>query len=134
MVDVASEPIRVVVVDDNPAIVARATAVLTPTCAVVGTAHDGPRALETVMTLRPDVVVLDVSMPGMNGFDVAAGLVQAGSGAAIVFLSVHVEKEFVKAAHVVGAAGYVVKSWLGSDLPAAVRAASAGERFVSPVR
>jgi DNA-binding NarL/FixJ family response regulator len=51
-----------------------------------------------------------------------------------VFLSVHGEKEFVKAADLVGAAGYVIKSWLGSDLPAAVRAASAGERFVSPVR
>ena len=130
----SSEPIRVVVVDDNPAIVAHATAALTPICAVVGTANDGPCAIETVMTLRPDVVVLDISMPGMNGFDVAAGLAEAGSGAAIVFLSVHVEKEFVKAAHLVGAAGYVVKSWIGSDLPTAVSAASAGERFVSPVR
>jgi len=130
----SSEPIRVVVVDDNPAIVARATAALTPSCAVVGTAHDGRGALETVMTLRPDVVVLDISMPGMNGFDVAADLAKAGSGAAIVFLSVHIEKEFVKAAHVVGAAGYVDKSWIGSDLQTAVRAASAGERFVSPVR
>ena len=130
----SSEPIRVVIVDDNPAIVAHATAALRPICAIVGTAHDGPGALEMITTLRPDVVVLDISMPGMNGFDVAAGLAQAGSGAAIVFLSVHVEQEFVKAAHLVGAAGYVVKSWIGSDLQTAVRAASAGERFVSPVR
>jgi DNA-binding NarL/FixJ family response regulator len=86
------------------------------------------------MTLHPDVVVLDISMPGMNGFDVAAGLGRAGSRAAIVFLSVYGEKEFVKAANLVGAAGYVLKPWLGADLPTAVLAASAGERFVSPVR
>jgi len=127
-----AEPVRVVVVDDNQAMLARATAVLTPTCAVVGTASDGPSALKIVMALQPDVIVLDISMPGMNGFEVAASLREAGWRAAIVFLSVHSEKEFVDAAHSVGGVGYVVKHCLGSDLPKAVHAASAGKRFVSP--
>ena len=130
----ASERVRVVVVDDYRAMLARATAVLTPTCAVVGTAHDGPSALKIVMELQPNVVVLDISMPGMNGFEVAAKLREAGSSAAIVFLSVHGEKEFVDAAYAVGGVGYVVKDHLGSDLPEAVRAASIGERFVSLAR
>ena len=121
-------------VDDNRAMLARITAVLTPTCTVVGTAHDGPSALNVVMSLLPDVVVLDISMPGMTGFEVATRLRDAGSRAAIVFLTVHDEQEFVEAAHEAGGLGYVVKPRLGSDLPKAVRAASAGRRFVSPVR
>lgn len=125
---------RVIVVDDNEAMLARITAILTPTCSVVGTARDGASALKMVMTLQPDVVVMDISMPGMNGFEVAASLREAGSRVAIVFLTVHGEKEFVEAARSVGGIGYVVKSCLGSDLPAAVRAASLGNPFVSPVR
>jgi DNA-binding NarL/FixJ family response regulator len=127
----ASDPIRVVIVDDYLAMLARATAVLTPTCTVVGTAQDGASALEAILALQPDVAVLDISMPGMSGFEVAANLRAAGSSVAIVFLSVHGEKEFIEAAHFVGAVGYVVKQCLGSDLPKAVHAASAGERFVS---
>jgi DNA-binding NarL/FixJ family response regulator len=129
-----SEQVRVVVVDDNREMLARATAVLTPTCAVVGTASDGPSALKTVLTLHPDVVVLDISMPGMTGFEVAASLRDAGSHAAIVFLTVHDESEFVEAAQSAGGIGYVVKPSLGSDLPTAVRAASVGDRFVSALR
>ena len=80
---------RVLLVDDNQAILSRARAVLASACVVVGQAHDGETALSAAASLRPDVIVLDISMPGMSGFEVAAGLRKAGSTAAIVFLTVH---------------------------------------------
>jgi DNA-binding NarL/FixJ family response regulator len=126
-----AELIRVVVVDDNHAMLARATSALNSTCHVVGTAHDGPSALKIILALQPDVAVLDISMPGMSGLEVAASLRRAGSSAAIVFLSIHSEKEFIDAARAVGGIGYVFKTCLASDLSKAVLAASAHEQFVS---
>ena len=67
----SSEPARVLLVDDNEAMLARAAAVLTPGCLVVGAAKDGQAALEAARTLQPDVIVLDISMPGMTGLEVA---------------------------------------------------------------
>ena len=84
-----SERTRVLLVDDNVAMLDRATAVLSPSCAIVGVVKDGPAALEAVYTLKPDVIVLDISMPGMSGLDVAQSLKATGSTAAVVFLTVH---------------------------------------------
>jgi DNA-binding NarL/FixJ family response regulator len=131
---ISSEPARVLLVDDNEAMLARARAVLTPGCVVVGAAKNGPAALEAARTLRPDVIVLDISMPGMTGLEVAFCLRKAGSTAALVFLTVHGEEEFVVAAREVGGMGYVVKPRLASDLLLAVREAQAGRPFVSPIR
>jgi CheY-like chemotaxis protein len=120
-----SEPLRVLLVDDNEDMLARAAAVLRPGCAVVGTVKDGPAALRASAALRPDVIVLDISMPGMTGFEVAARLAKAGSTAALVFLTVHDDDEFMQAAKAVGGLGYVVKPKLASDLLFAVRDARA---------
>jgi DNA-binding NarL/FixJ family response regulator len=84
--------------------------------------------------LHPDVIVLDISMPGMSGFDVALRLREARSTAAVVFLTVHDDEEFVLRARAVGGIGYVVKPRLGSDLIRAVRDARAGQPFVSKMR
>jgi DNA-binding NarL/FixJ family response regulator len=130
----SSEPTRVLLVDDNEAMLARAAAVLTPCCEIVGEAKDGPTAIEAAGVLKPDVIVLDISMPGMTGFEVASSLRRAGSPAALVFLTVHGEEAFVLAAKAVGGTGYVVKPRLVSDLLLAVREARAGRPFVSPQR
>jgi DNA-binding NarL/FixJ family response regulator len=129
----SSEAVRVLLVDDNKAILARVETVLSPSCVVVGSASDGPHALSAALELQPDVVVLDISMPGMNGFEVAARLRSAGSSAAVVFLSVHDEDELVTAAKESGGIGYVVKPRITSDLLIAVKEASAGRSFVSPL-
>jgi DNA-binding NarL/FixJ family response regulator len=131
---VSSEPARVLLVDDNEAMLARAAAILTPGCVIVGAVKDGPAALEAARTLRPDVIVLDISMPGMTGFDVATRLRQAGSTAALVFLTVHDEEEFILAARAADVIGYVVKPRLASDLMLAVCEARAGRPFVSAIR
>ena len=130
----SSELVRVLLVDDNEAMLARAAAVLAPGCVVVGAAKDGPAALRAAMSLQPHVIVLDISMHGMSGLDVATGLREASSTAALVFLTVHDEDEFVQAAKAAGGLGYVVKPRLASDLMHAVREARAGRPFVSPMR
>jgi DNA-binding NarL/FixJ family response regulator len=129
--DTSSEPTRVLLADDNDAMLARASTVLAPACAIVGAVKDGRAALDAAARLSPDVIVLDISMPGMSGLEVATALRKAGSKAAIVFLTVHDDEEFVLAARGAGAIGYVIKSRLGSDLLHAVREARAGRAFVS---
>ena len=131
---ILSELPRVLLVDDNEAMLARAVAVLTPGCVVVGAVRSGPAALAAAQTLLPDVIVLDISMPGMTGLEVAESLRHAGSKAAVVFLTIHEDEEFILAAQAVGGIGYVAKARLGSDLIVAVREASAGRPFVSSRR
>ena len=128
----SSEPVRVLLVDDNKAILARVATVLSPACVVVGSANDGPHAVSAALELQPDVIVLDVSMPGMNGFEVAARLRTAGSSAAVVFLTVHDEEELINAAKESGGMGFVVKPRISTDLLTAVKEASAGRPFISP--
>lgn len=113
---------------------ATARAALVPVCVIVGTATDGQSALTAADTLRPDVIVLDISMPGMDGFEVAARLKHAGSTAAVVFLTVHDDEEVMHAAAATGAIGYVLKRRLATDLTHAVVEARAGRRFVSDPR
>jgi DNA-binding NarL/FixJ family response regulator len=122
---------RVLLVDDSEAILARAAAALTEECEIVGAVTDGLSALAAAKSLQPDVVVLDISMPGISGFEVASRLSKAGVTAAIVFLTVQDGEEFVLTAKLSSAIGYVVKTRLVSDLPVAVREARAGRPFVS---
>jgi two-component system response regulator NreC len=125
--------VRVLLVDDNQAILARVETVLSPSCVVVGSATDGKTAVSAALELEPDVIVLDISMPGMSGFEVAARLRTEGSSAAVVFLTVHDEEELVSAARQSGGMGYVVKPRIGSDLLTAVKEAHAGRSFISPL-
>jgi DNA-binding NarL/FixJ family response regulator len=127
----SSDRPRVLLVDDNDAILERARAALAPACVIVGTANDGPSALRAAGVLHPDVIVLDISMPQMTGFEVAAELRHSGSTAAVVFLTVHADEDFVMAARNAGGIGYVVKLRLRSDLMRAVEEARAGREFVS---
>jgi CheY-like chemotaxis protein len=129
----SSDPVRVLLVDDNEAMLARAAAVLRARCVIVGSVKDGPSALEAAVTLRPDIIVLDISMPGMSGFEVASRLRATGSTARVVFLTVHNEEGLVLAARAAGGIGYVVKPRLACDLVLAVLEAQAGRPFASPL-
>jgi DNA-binding NarL/FixJ family response regulator len=124
----------VLLVDDNESVLAQAAATLSSACVVVGAVKNGKAALESVDQLHPDVIVLDISMPGMSGLEVAAHLRRAGSTIPIVFLTIHDDEELVRATQAAGGIGYVVKTLLPSDLVIAVNAACAGERYVSQLR
>jgi two-component system response regulator NreC len=125
--------VRVLLVDDNQAILARVETVLSSACVVVGTTTDGTTAVSAALELEPDVVVLDISLPGISGFEVAARLRTEGSSAAVVFLTVHDEEELVAAARQSGGMGFVVKPRISSDLLTAVKEAHAGRSFISPL-
>jgi len=124
---------KVLLVDDSEMTLSRAKSALSGRCLVVGVATNGHAALEAAAALRPDVVVLDISMPGMSGFELAKRLRAVGSTAQFVFLTVHEEDELIRAARSAGGIGYVVKTRLASDLELAVKEAWAGRPFQSPM-
>lgn len=100
---------------------------------VVGTFSTGALLLAEVASLNPDIILLDVSLGDMTGFYVAKRLKSIGSTAKIIFLSVHENPDFVRAAFDLGASGYVFKSQVSLDLIDAVETVSRGARFV-PLR
>ncbi len=119
--------------DDHEAMLGRVAKLLKGDCDVVGAVIDGRQALEAAMELKPDVLVLDISMPVMNGFETARSLQELGVKTRIVFLTVHDDPDYVREALETGALGYVIKSRIASDLVAAINEVHAGRSFVSPL-
>jgi len=124
--------VRVLLADDSPPMLQATRRILEPEFQIVGTVDDGQAVLEATESLKPDVLILDISMGMMNGLEAARLLTRIGSKAKIVFLTVHKDQEFVEEAFSAGAIGYVIKPRLGSDLLVAVREALVGHTFVSP--
>jgi DNA-binding NarL/FixJ family response regulator len=124
--------VRILLADDSPSMLQAARRILEPEFEVVGTVVDGQAVLEAAESLKPDVLILDISMGLMNGLEAARFLTRIGSTAKIVFLTVHKDPEFVEEAFSAGAVGYVIKPRLGTDLVVAVREALIGHTFVSP--
>ena len=124
--------IRVLLADDHEAMLERVAGLLKTECDVVGTATDGQQALEAARDLKPDVLVIDISMPVMNGIETAHHLKKAGVDVRIVFLTVHDDPDFAREALEAGALGYVIKPRIASDLVAAIKEAHAGRLFLSP--
>jgi two-component system NarL family response regulator len=103
-----------------------------PDVEVVGEVGDGRGALAQAADLKPDVVVLDIRLPDLNGIEVAARLRDAGNPARVVALSAFSDKRFVTAMLDSGASGYVTKSAAGNELVRAIRAVAAGDGYFSP--
>lgn len=99
---------------------------------VVGAVSNGQEMLDAESKIKPDVVILDISMPKMNGIEAATRLKQRASTAKVIFLTVHDEPVFLQAALAAGAAGYVIKIRLATDLLTAVKEVMAGRVFLSP--
>ncbi len=117
--------------DDHEAMRERAAKLLGTECDIVGTAADGRETIGGVTKLKPDVLVLDVTMHDLSGIEVSRRLKADGVGSSIVFLTVHEDPEFAKEALEIGALGYVIKPSMASDLMVAVKEAYAGRSFVS---
>lgn len=124
--------VRLLVAEDHVAMREKVVGTLEVEFSVVGIVGDGHAMLEAESRIRPDVVVLDISMPIINGLEAASRLTHRASKSRIVFLTVHEEPAFLEAALAAGAIGYVIKSRMATDLRLAVREAIAGRRFVSP--
>ena len=125
--------IRVLLVDDNLEFLDVAATLLEgQDCEIIGKAENGEQALRDTASLNPDVLVLDVSMPGVSGFEVARRLQKNKTRSAIVLLTFHEDLDYVRAAQALGVLGYVIKRRMATDLPIAVREAAAGRLFTSP--
>ena len=122
---------KILLADDHNLVVERVLSVLQRDFEVVGTASNGRELVDEAERLRPDVIVLDISMPVLTGIEAAHQLREAGSTVKLVFLTVHEEPAFVQACFAEGGLGYVKKSRLGTDLIPAIKEALSGHRFVS---
>ena len=125
------EPLlTVVVADDNAMILEKASTLLSKNFKVVAAVTDGKQALEASLRLDPDVAVLDITMPQLDGLQTTRELRRAGSRAKIVIMTMHNSDVHVAAALESGAQGYVLKTQLHSDLASAIDHAVAGRHFV----
>lgn len=128
-----AEPIRVLVVDDHPMVREGLRSMLSDEgIEVVGEAGCAAEALERCAALRPDVVLLDMQLPGQDGLHVLAELRRAQAGLAVLVVSMHDEPRFVRAAMYAGARGYVLKGIGRRELLSSVRAVFAGELVLDP--
>jgi DNA-binding NarL/FixJ family response regulator len=123
---------RLLIVDDQDEVRRTVAELLEDTFRIIGMAEDGERAIELASVLHPDVVVLDICMPVLNGIDAAERLRASGYPTKVVFLSMQDDPEFVSAALATGALGYVLKSSVGTELISAIWKAVEGRRFISP--
>lgn len=124
--------ITVFLVDDNEAMLSDLRAELSDEFKIVGTAENGEEAVRAVLRLDPDVLILDITIPGLNGIQVAARLSDARCRTKVLFLTIHEEPEYISAGVSAGAAGYVSKRRMASDLVRAIREVFAGRTFFSP--
>ena len=127
-IEVTARP-RVLLADDHIDFLKTVSRHLAAAFDIVAVAVDGREALDLARRLRPDVVVLDVSMPNLNGFQTLEQLRRDGLETRIVFLTMHSDDEFVAAAIKAGAHGYVLKSRIHLDLISAIDHALAGRLF-----
>lgn len=123
---------RVLLADDHSAFLEHTTALLKPQFDIVGTVEDGAALVSEALRLCPDVIVADITMPGLSGIDAAHRLRQLASSARIVFLTIHSEEQFVEACRAEGALGYVVKGHMNAHLIPAIQAALAGRSYICP--
>jgi DNA-binding NarL/FixJ family response regulator len=122
----------VLLADDHPAMLALTADALAGECLVVGRVGDGCELLAEAERLHPDVIVLDITMPRLDGIEAARQLRSSHHHARLVFLTVHEDADYARAALDAGGLGYVVKTRLASDLLPAIRAALANRSFISP--
>jgi len=127
--------IRVLLVDDHAVVREGIRHVLTGSgeFEVVGEASDGREALALARSLKPDVILLDISMPGDSGLDVVGSLLAAVPSARVLMLSVYDQTEYVVQSVRAGAHGYLRKDTTPADLREAIRAVHRGDAFFSPV-
>ncbi|HXJ75553.1 MAG TPA: response regulator, partial [Candidatus Dormibacteraeota bacterium] len=111
-----SNTARIVLVDDHPEVLRQTRELLEPQFEVVETLANGSQVEAAVARTRPDLLLLDITLPLVNGIEIATRLVRAGIAPRIVFLTVHEDVDYARAAMAAGAHGYVVNSRLASDL------------------
>ncbi len=122
---------RVMLADDNTEMLRTIISLIDQDYDVVGTVGNGLSFVESALELRPDIGIVDISMPVMNGLEAVHEIKRRGYDMNIIFLTVNEDPDFVMAAFETGAMGYVVKRFMATDLLAAMEAVLSGKRFLS---
>ncbi|PZT76475.1 MULTISPECIES: response regulator [unclassified Streptomyces] len=130
----AAEPVRVVLADDQPLVRTALRMVMadTPDIEVVGEAGTGEEAVRLVAELAPDVVVMDIRMPGMDGIEATERIAATEAGTHVVVLTTFDDDDYVYGALRAGAAGFLVKDMALDDILAAVRVVASGDALIAP--
>lgn len=125
---------RVLLADDHAVLRAGLKLLINnqPDMEVVGEAADGRQTLAQAKALRPDIVLLDISMPGMGGLSALRALREEVPEARVLILTMHADEDYLREALRLGAAGYVVKSAADEELLAAIRAVKRGDVYIHP--
>jgi two-component system nitrate/nitrite response regulator NarL len=124
-------PIKVLLADDHPIVREGLRAYLStqPALSIVGEAANGMDVLEKTKALGPDIVLMDIAMPGLNGIDTTRHLHASGAGVRVLILSVHDEREYLLESFRAGARGYLLKDSAPSDVIRAIEAVHGGDPF-----
>jgi DNA-binding NarL/FixJ family response regulator len=125
---------RVVIADDHAVVRRGVRALIEPLedFEVCGEAEDGLQAVQMADTMAPDIIILDVSMPGMNGMEAAASIHERTPATQILFFSLHSSEELAHKAFRIGARAYVLKSDAERDLVTALRKLQQNQTYISP--
>jgi DNA-binding NarL/FixJ family response regulator len=122
---------RILLADDHKEMRDRVVGMLEREFEMLEPVKDGRALLEAATKLKPDVCLMDISMPVIDGIEAAAQLKESGSTAKIIFLTIHEDPDFLVAALKVGASGYVVKPRMALDLSAAIKEVLSGRTYIS---
>jgi DNA-binding NarL/FixJ family response regulator len=130
----SEKTLRILMADDHPIVLAGLKALVEadPGLQIVGEARDGRTAQRLAASLRPDVIVLDISMPEMNGIEVARALLAAQPECRILILTVNEDRATLRQLLDLGVAGYLVKRSAADELPRAIHAVAAGGTYLDP--
>jgi DNA-binding NarL/FixJ family response regulator len=127
-------PIRVLIADDHTLVAEGLRHLIEAErdIEVVGVVADGREAVQQARDTQPDVVLMDLSMPELNGADATRAILERDARCRVIVLSMYAQREYVRRALKAGAAGYVVKRSAGKEVVEAIRAVHAGQRYLSP--
>jgi DNA-binding NarL/FixJ family response regulator len=123
---------RVLIADDHADVAEGLRMLLQDHCDLVGVVHDGPSLVRTALAQRPDVIVADISMPGLDGLQAVRQLRGHGLTARMIMLTMFADAEMAEEAIAAGANGYVVKHSAGDELLEAIGAVCRGQTYITP--
>jgi DNA-binding NarL/FixJ family response regulator len=124
---------RVLLADDHKLLLEAFQKLLEPDCEVVGKVADGRALLAAASELKPDIIVLDIAMPLLNGLDAGGQIKKMMPDVKLIFLTVNEDPDFVSEAFRIGASGYLLKSSAASELFQAIQDVSRGRAYVTPL-
>lgn len=125
--------LRLIMADDHSLVLAGFRKLLEDEFDIVAVVEDGRTLVAAARQLHPDVILLDISMPLLNGIDAARHIRRESPGVKLIFLTMHSEPEYVQEALAAGGSGYLLKRSAASELVTAIRIVSAGKQYITPV-